>query len=397
MKIAKITTYRPEQPATLIFVEVETNNGLIGLGETWFGAETVEAEIHGRLSQSLLGQDACKITRLTRDTRPYVGACGTGAEMRASSAIEIALWDLAGKRFQAPLVELLGGSVRAGIPVYNTCAGQDYVSNSSDVRPDNFGQETGEKFEDLKAFMERPVELAESLLAMGISSMKIWPFDFASGARDGEDISGPDLKRALEPFEAIRAALGDRMALKAELHGLWSLTAALKICRALEPLAPDWVEDPVRMDRPDQLAELVAQTDCPIAGGETLGGVGQVQGLLASGIQYPIVDVTWGGGIEFAREAAALAGAKGRPIAFHDCSGPVTLAVSTHLAHALPLVREQEITRAFYTHVYPRLVHGLPSLKNGALMLSDAPGHGVKLTTALRSHPRTKVRLSAKS
>ncbi|MEM7670574.1 MAG: mandelate racemase/muconate lactonizing enzyme family protein, partial [Pseudomonadota bacterium] len=323
MRIVRIETVRPAAPATVIFVRVITEDGLAGLGETWFGPETVEAEIHARLAPQLLGQDATMIPELTRRMRPYVGAWGSGAEMRALSAVNLALWDLAGKRAQCPLFDLLGGRVRDSIPAYNTCAGPDYVSTTSDVRPENFNQAVG-AYEDLTAFMEDPVSLAHSLLEMGIQSMKIWPFDFAEGARDGLDISVSDVKRGLAPFEAIRSAVGDRMALKAELHGLWSLPAATKICNALEPIGVDWVEDPVWMDRPDLMAELQGMTRCPLAGGETLGGLGQFRDLInAGGVSYPILDVSWGGGIDFARDVAALARAAGRPISFHDCSGPV--------------------------------------------------------------------------
>lgn len=379
MRIIHIETVRPASPGTLIFVQITTDEGLIGLGETWFGPETVEAEIHGRLAPQLLGKDASRIPELTQLMRPYVGAWGAGAEMRALSSVNIALWDLAGKRLGAPLYDLLGGLSRDSIPVYNTCAGPDYVSKSSDVRPDNFNEADGE-FEDLTAFMQRPVELAESLLEMDVRSMKIWPFDFAEGARLGLEISTADLKRGLEPFESIRAALGDRMALKAELHGLWSLPAARKICKALEPIGVDWVEDPVWMDRPDMIDQLAGSTTCPIAGGETLGGLGQFERLIADGaVAYPILDVAWGGGIDFAREVAPLAGAAGRPISFHDCSGPVTLSVSTHLALSIGNVREQEMTRAFYFTSYPRLVNGIPVLDRGRIHVTGLNGHGVTL------------------
>ncbi|MEM7238013.1 MAG: mandelate racemase/muconate lactonizing enzyme family protein, partial [Pseudomonadota bacterium] len=140
MKITRIETVRPAAPATVIFVRVITEDGFAGLGETWFGPETVEAEIHARLAPQLLGQNATMIPELTRRMRPYVGAWGSGAEMRALSAVNIALWDLAGKRAQCPLYDLLGGRVRDSIPTYNTCAGPDYVSTTSDVRPENFNQ-----------------------------------------------------------------------------------------------------------------------------------------------------------------------------------------------------------------------------------------------------------------
>lgn len=375
-------------------MRVFTEDGLDGLGETWFGTAAVEADIHNRIAPALLGQNARRIGALTQQMLPYTGRVGTSAEMRALSAVEVALWDLAGKRTGLALCDLLGGRVRDSIPVYNTCAGPDYVSKSSDVRPENFGQADA-GYEDLTAFMERPADLAAGLWEMGIRSMKIWPFDFADGARHGMDISAADLRAGLAPFEAIRTKFPD-MGLKAELHGLWSLPAARKICTALEPIGVDWVEDPIWMDRPDQLQDLKSSTRCPIAGGETLGGLGQIGDLLTRGqIDYPIVDVTWGGGIGFARKAAAIAEAHARPIAFHDCSGPVTLAASSHLAMALDNVREQEMTRAFYFGWYGKRVDGLPELADGSIKVSDAPGHGVHLKPETLANAVSQTRSTA--
>ena len=92
------------------------------------------------------------------------------------------------------------------------------------------------QFEDLTGFMERSAEVAAELLDMGISAMKIWPFDFAEGAVDGMDISHTDLKRGLHPFREIRAAHGDKMRLKAELHGIWGLPTAKKSAALLSLL-----------------------------------------------------------------------------------------------------------------------------------------------------------------
>ncbi|MBN8412412.1 mandelate racemase/muconate lactonizing enzyme family protein [Halomonas litopenaei] len=388
MKIQRIDTLRPKARPSLIWVRLHTEDGLIGLGESWFGCDAIEADIHGRLALLLLGEDARRIEALHRKMQPYVGFTGTSAETRALSAVDVALWDLAGQRAGLPLHDLLGGKSRDRVPLYNTCAGPDYVSQSADVRPGNFGLGSGAaaasvqarpRYEDLQGFLERPAELASELLDMGISAMKIWPFDFAEGAHDGMTISPQDLNRALWPFEEIRRVHGDRMRLKAELHGLWSVNAAGRICRALAPIDPDWVEDPLWMDRFDPLSEL-ADIGIPLAGGETLGGLGQIRDLLQRGrIHTPIIDVTWGGGITFARKAAALAEAEARPIAFHDCSGPITLAVSTHLAMALPNVAEQEFTRAFYYGWYGDCIDGLPPIENGMIRVSGEPGLGVRL------------------
>jgi L-alanine-DL-glutamate epimerase-like enolase superfamily enzyme len=319
--------------------------------------------------------------------------------MRALSAIDVALWDIAGKAAGQPICDLLGGRIRDQIPVYNTCAGPNYVSKTSDVRPGNFGLPEGNTvgaYEDLDGFLNRADELASELLESGITAMKIWPFDFTAGAADGVDISAADLNKALKPFERIRAAHGERMRVKAELHGLWSRDAAWKICQALEPLAIDWVEDPVRMDRMGEMGELARATTLPLAGGETLGGIGQIDDLITrGGATVAIVDVTWGGGVTFGSAAAALAASHGREIAFHDCSGPVTLAASSHLALACPNAAAQEFTRAFYHGWYGQFVTGLPVVEGGMIAVSDTPGHGIELAPDLARRGGVTVRASS--
>lgn len=400
MKITAVETLRIAERPNLVWVRLRTDEGITGLGESWFGSATVEADVHERIAPLLLGQDPGHIDALARRLRPYVGSFGSGAEMRACSAVDVALWDIAGKVAGKPIHGLLGGALRDCIAVYNTCAGPDYVSKTADVRPGNFGLPgAGGRscvFEDLDGFMNRADEVAAELLEMGIHSMKIWPFDFVDGAADGLDISASEIATALGPFEKVRKAHGDGMRLKAELHGLWSLAAAKKIAAALEPIGMDWIEDPVWMDRLSQLGELSRSTPAPIAAGETLGGSGQIHELLKLGeVATAIVDVTWGGGITFARQAAALAQAAGKAIAFHDCSGPVTLASSTHLALACPNVVEQEITRAFYHGWYHELVDTPPPLANGSIRPPPGPGLGLALLPELDQRADAICRVTA--
>lgn len=397
MNITLIETLRLQDHPNLLWVRVHTADGLTGLGETYFGTGAVEADIHERIAPMLLGEDARRIEHLNRTMQPYVGFTGTGAEMRALSALDVALWDLAAKSAGLPLCDFLGGRTRAQIPVYNTCAGPNYVSKTSAVRPDNFGTNpsSGAQYNDLDAFLEQPEELAASLMEMGICSMKIWPLDLAAGAKDGVDISTEDLKKGVEPFERIRAAHGDKMRLKAELHGLWSLNAATKIALALEPLEMDWIEDPVWMDRTSEIAELAAATQAPLAGGETLASLGQFKALIDDGnIATPIMDVVWAGGVTAARKVAALAEARSRPIAFHDCSGPVTLAVSTHMALSLRNVREQEIARGFYFNWYQDFVDQLPPIDNGMITVPNGPGLGMDLLPDLFNRADAMHRVS---
>lgn len=384
MKITALETLRLDEHPNLLWVRVHTSDGVHGLGETYFGAPASEADIHDRIAPILLGQDPSRIEYLNMKMQPYVGFTGSGAEVRALAAVDVALWDIAGKRANMPLCDVLGGRVRNEIQVYNTCAGPNYVSKTSAVRPDNFGHQDDQKsqilYDDLNGFLEHPDDLASSLLEMGITSMKIWPLDLAKGAVDGVDISTEDLRKGIEPFEKIRKAHGDKMRLKAELHGIWSLNAAKKIAAALEPLDMDWIEDPVWMDRTHEVRELASYTKAPLAGGETLASLGQFKSLIDDGnIGTPIMDITWAGGVTPARKVAALAEARSRPIAFHDCSGPVTLAVSTHMALSLKNVREQEIARGFYYNWYQEFVDHLPGIENGMITVSDRPGLGLDL------------------
>lgn len=399
MRIEAVETLRLGDHPNLLWVRLHTDNDLTGLGETYFGAGPSEADIHDRIAPIILGQDASRIEFLNMQMQPYTGFTGSGAEVRALSAVDVALWDIAGKAANMPLCDLLGGRTRPSIQVYNTCAGPNYVSKTSAVRPENFGATSsglaGKTYEDLDAFLHHPEDLAASLMEMGIFSMKIWPFDLAAGAIDGIDISTADLKKGLEPFERIRAAHGDKIRLKAELHGLWSLNAAKRIAAALEPLDMDWIEDPVWMDRTGEIEELASATSAPLAGGETLASLGQFKALIDDGnIDTPIMDVTWAGGVTAARKIAALAEARSRPIAFHDCSGPVTLAVSTHLALSLRNVREQEIARGFYYGWYQDFVDHLPPIANGTITIPGGPGLGMDLLPDLAERDDAIHRIS---
>ena len=109
MKVAAVETLRRKRHATLIWVRLHTDEGVTGLGETWFGATAIEADIHDRIAPALLGQDPSRIEYLHRKMRPYVGFQGTNAEIRALSAADVALWDIAGKHADKPLYDMLGG------------------------------------------------------------------------------------------------------------------------------------------------------------------------------------------------------------------------------------------------------------------------------------------------
>jgi len=395
--VTAIETIRLAAYPNLIWVQVHSDRGLIGLGESYFGPGAVEAHIHDFIAPYLLGQDPRAVERHAPRLLGYVGKGGSGAEMRAASAVDIALWDLWGQASGQSIHQLLGGPSRDSIRVYNTCAGTEYVRNSAAVKTDDFGLSAAPgPYEDLDGFLNRPVELAQSLLEMGITAMKIWPFDFAAEASGGHYISDTDLAKAIAPFVKIQDALGGEMEIMAELHALWDLPCAKRIVDALDPLDLLWIEDPVRMDHLGSLAEVAAVTHTPIATGETLGGKAQYRSLLElEAVGVAIMDLVWGGGLTEGRKVAAICDAWHLPFAAHDCTGPVALTASVQLALAAPNVFIQEIVRAFYYGWYSELVTALPPLEDGQIRAPEGAGLGIKLNPGVVERPDATVRRSA--
>ncbi len=395
MKISGLETLRVAERPNLLWVLVHTDEGLSGLGETFFMAETVESYLHEVVAPRVLGRDPLQIDRLARDLVGYLGFRSTGAEVRGNSAFDIALWDLFGKASGQPIAQLLGGFTRPAIRTYNTCAGVDYIKKAEGQTSANFGLRAGEDLDDLNAFLTRADELALSLLEEGITAMKIWPFDLAAEKGGGQYISLPDLKAALEPFEKIRAAVGDAMDIMVEFHGLWQLLPAIQIARALTPYATFWHEDPIKMDSLASLKRYAEASPAPLCASETLGSRWAFRDLLETGAAGVVMlDVSWCGGLSEARKIAAMAEAWHLPIAPHDCTGPVVLAASTHLALNAPNALVQESVRAFYRTWYPDLVTALPEVKGGMITVPPGPGLGLELNPDLDRIYKVTRRLS---
>lgn len=394
MKVTAIETVRSGEFPNILWVQIVTDEGLVGLGETFYGPAAAEAHIHQTIAPHLIGADPRNIEKLQAGLIGYVGFVGVSAEMRGRSAIDIALWDILGQAAGLPLCDLLGGRVRDDIRVYNTCAGYSYVQTKVTQGTDNFGLDakTGD-YEDLDAFLNRADELAQSLLEMDISAMKIWPFDYAAEASQGMWIGADDLKRGLEPFEKIRAAIGDKMEIAAELHSLWSRPMATKIAQALEPIQPMWVEDPVFMDHLGSIGNVARDTRAPIAVGETRGGRADFRGLLElDALAMVIMDLSWCGGISEARKVGTMAETYHVPVAFHDCTGPVVLTASTHLALNARNCWVQEMVRAFYYGWYDRFVTELPPVTKGQITVPPGPGLGTALQPDVTGRADVTVR-----
>jgi galactonate dehydratase len=400
MKITQVETIWLEEFSNVIWIRVYTDEGIIGLGETFYGSAAVEAYIHESVAPYLIEKDPLQIDLHAKSLYGYLGYRSTGVEMRGNSAVDIALWDILGKASNQPVYNLLGGRSRESVRTYNTCAGYEYVRAKPKQAIENWGLPTDENrgpYEDLDAFLNRADELALDLISQGITGMKIWPFDFAAEATGGLYISNNDLEKAMEPFRKIRSAVGMDMDIMVEFHSLWNLPTARKIARALEEFEPFWYEDPLKADNIDALANYAASTFVPTTVSETLAtrwSFREVMEAQAAGII--MLDLSWCGGISEAKKIAGMAEAHQLPIAPHDCTGPVVLMASMHLSLNATNALIQESVRAFYTGWYTELVTDLPQFDNGYLSLSEKPGLGTELLPNLHKRADAHQRISTR-
>lgn len=396
MRLTSLRTLRPASQPNLLLVEVSTDEGLVGLGETFFSAPAVESVIHEVIAVALLGCDPLG-TDLTDLYAALPGRSCTGVETRARSAIDIALWDLRSKAADLPLSKFLSADAASEIPTYNTCAGPAYVQVSDEVNPRNWnvGTSDASQYEDLDAFLHRADELAMSLLAEGITGMKIWPLDELAERMNGTWANRRALDGAIEPLRKIRSSVGDRIDIMVELHGLWSVPGACAVAAALEEFDVRWIEDPVPVHDMGALAKLRSKTKIPIAAGETLASPAVFRDMIErAAVDIVITDIAWNGGITPAIEIGRAAAAAGLEFALHDCTGPVVLAASTHVALSLPNVPVQESVRAFYNTWYHDLVQAVPVIERGCIRPPEGPGHGIELLPDLATRHGVATRVS---
>ena len=343
-----------------LWVRLHTSEGITGLGETYPCSDAEAGAISRELAPVLLGRDARQIDLLWADMFTAVGYHGwAGAEMRAISAIDIALWDIAGQAAGVPIYQLLGGASREAIPVYNTC--YDHID-----------------------FHSEPVRLARELADSGIRAMKIWPFDPVAKRTRGNTISADQLREGLEPLRLIRREMGDSMDVAMEFHGYWNLPCAKKIARAIEPLEPMWLEEMLPQDNMAAYRELASSTHLPLTISERLmtrWGFRELLENRAASVIMP--DICWCGGISEAKKIASMAEAHYLPVAPHNCGGPVLHAASAHLAANLTNLCILETVRRHYLDEYRGLLSTDIVPVAGHLPLPPGPGLGVRLNDAV--------------
>jgi len=388
LRIVSIETSVPtEIMPWLMFVRIRTEDGREGVGETAYGPGAVVSLIHDWMSERLLGADALAIESHWRFFYERFANFGVrGAELRAISAIDLALWDIMGQVCDQPVYRLLGGPVRESVPVYNSCGNPTYG-----LRPDGkFGWpgygSYGEPgpLQDSYNFFHNPVELVTELKEAGYTAMKTWCFDEAAHRDGGMTISNEFLAKAVRPLEKIREAHGDSFEIMIDGHGFFMLPAALRIAEALKPFKPLWLEDILKTDNIRTLADFRRQCGVPVSASEMLlSRADYLDALIQQAADYIMVDPTWVGGISESARLAHIAQGFNIPCTMHDCTGPLTVFAGIHVNASVAGCCFQETVRAHIHTFYKDLIDEFLPIADGHIALPTRSGLGVKLNPDL--------------
>lgn len=343
-----------------VFLELETDTGTVGVGEaTLEGKEQAVTGAIADLSRIFLGRDPTDIEALWQEMYRNGFWSGGPVMLTAISAIEMACWDITGKRLGEPVYNLLGGRVRARVPVY---ANGWY-----------FGAQTPEEF----------AERAREMVARGFRALKWDPF-----GRAGLVLRSEEAEAAVANVAAVREAVGGDTQLFIEVHGRLSPADAIQMARRLERFNPAWYEEPVPPENLDALAQVARAISIPVATGERLYtkyDYARLLPLCAAAVIQP--DVCHAGGILETKKIAAMAEAWYVGVAPHNPNGPVAAAATMQLAANLPNLRILEL---FIADPPWRDAVATPPLvvEDGMLTVSGRPGLGVTLDHAvLAAHP----------
>ncbi len=333
-----------------VFVEVRTDAGIVGMGEASLPSKAkVMVEAVAWLEPYLKGKDPAGVeahwNRLFYETNRWRDG---SVLMTALSAIDIALWDIEGKRLGVPVWRLVGGNNEKPLRVYWSHWSNDLKERS----------------------LSALAELAQKTVEEGWTAVK-WVIPRAATER-------ARLEQVVSEIEAIRKAVGRKLDICLEMYETYSMRSALELARAVAPLGVMFLEEPVWRESNVALGNIAAQSPVPLAGGEGLLHRWQFRELLeAKGAVIIQPDIVHCGGITEIRKIAALGEVYGVEIAPHMWYGPIAHMASIQSMAGVKsfLMNEWDGGNA---RRYHELTNGtLPQVEKGHVKLPEGPGLGL--------------------
>ena len=337
-----------------LFVQIHTDAGITGLGESGaWGYLEASAGAVDTFKRYLIGQDPLRIEHHWQYLYRWTHFRGA-AVMGALSAVDIALWDIAGKYFGVPCYQLMGGKTRDKARVYYHVFGdtkEKLIQGCIDAKNQGF-------------------------TAVG----HLTPFL-------DEDRDAPYFKThvdkmrdAIETVGLYREAVGNDVDLCIEIHRRLTPAEAIVLARGIEQFHPFFYEDPIMPDSFDAMALVANNIHIPIATGERIHTIYEFEALLQRGaVQYVRPDVCLAGGLTHSKKIAALAEARHAGVVPHNPLSPVSTAACVQLAACIPNFALQEYPLGENSPPKSDIVKTALQLEDGFLLVPDAPGIGIEL------------------
>lgn len=347
-------------PVGDVVVEVETDAGITGIGHGNWATGAIATIVDETLSKLITGEDPHEREQLWdvmyRATIPFGRK---GAAIEAISAVDLALWDIAGKAADKPVYELLGGPVREEIPCY--------ASNLHPVDHETLEQE------------------AIDYVEQGFDAMKM-RFQYGpSAGRSG-------MKKNEEIVATVRDAVGHDIKLAADAYMGWNVRYAKKMLDRLEKYDLEWVEEPVIPDDIEGYADVRASTDIPISGGEhefTRWGHKELLERGAVDILQP--DVHRCGGLTELRRIDAMASARDVPVIPHSGTNPhlhfIAASTNAPMAEYFPIPEWYKEQREDKDSTYADAIYQHPpTAEDGVIGLPEGVGLSAELNREALDH-----------
>jgi galactonate dehydratase len=371
MKITRANTTVVGTPwRELVFLELETDTGLVGTSEVRMVSRTatVEACIHELAPRHVIGTDPFDVERLAWNIQRAEYDRPGEVSQSALASFDVACWDLIGQSLGVPIWKLLGGEFHARVSAY---ANGWYQSER-----------------DPAAI----AVLARQVVARGYRGLKLDPFGHASA-----ELDGPERRKAIQIVSAVRQAVGPDIKIMLEMHGRFTASTAAAVARLLEPFEPEWIEEPTPPENALAYRSVRSATHLPIATGERAHTMEDIRGFIEGGLVDVVqVDLTHFGGFLAMKRLAGWADAYGLLMAPHNVCGPVGTMANLHFAVATPNYKVLEHFNDFADSWVHELVDHSPRIdrQDGCFAAPLRPGLGLRLNHEVcAKHPRSGGRI----
>lgn len=378
MKITNVSTAVIAGNFPWVLVRIDTDRGISGLGEAYWGAGV--AELVHKAKPLLIGENPTNIVKLFEIMVRCLSGEGSqaGATVTAISGIEIALWDLMGRVHSLPISTFFGGRFRNKIRVYADChAGEtpdpaDYAKKAREVVAEGF---TALKF-DLDTPNPYTIDVSDDP-----HPRRQWvePYSRVIGSQE--------MAWMVDVTRAVREAIGPGVMLAMDAHWKFNVNDAIKLAQALEPYDLLWLEDPIPPENIEAQRHVTHSTRTPICTGENLyrkHGYRELVEKQAARIISP--DIPKMGGLLETKKVADMCDLYYIPIAPHNVASPIGTVAGAQVCASI----NNFLVMEFHAHDVPwwgDLVTGGPPIVDGFIHLDERPGHGLTLNEEVaRAH-----------